>query len=123
MQIFFHFIIFISLSLPLVMGMLLLAKKLLLSKNNTGYLGKIFKCVVYVAHSIISILLMVFLFYRFILDEWLPKPFSTIGGIFFFFYYFVILTFIGGLGAAGGHTGVSPIKIVKEIFQILTEKK
>lgn len=114
--------IFVSLSIPLVMSVLL-AIKWLLSKQNTGYLRKLFKLFLFVIHSIFSILLIVALFYRFILDEWLPKPFSIIGGILFFLYYFVILTVIGGLGAAGGHTGVSPTKIVKNIFQIITDKK
>lgn len=108
----------LALPIPLLISLLYLAKILIDSKRNDKlglFIAKILMCLIFSAISIFLIFVIVNKFVFFINID-LPQFLEMIGLILFLLYYFSFAAIIYGFGMLG-HGGVSPGKIILEIYQ------
>lgn len=107
----------LALPIPLLISLLYLAKILIDSKNNDKFglfMAKILLCLAFSAISIFLIFIIVNKFVFFINIK-VPKFLEIIGLILFLLYYLSFTAIIYGFGMLG-HSGVSPGKIIVEIY-------
>jgi hypothetical protein len=106
--------------MPLIAMILLLLERVL--DNDKNIKNRVLKKTIYCLGIVVSSFLIILMFCRFILDVYLPEPYATIGVVIFLIYYFIVITTLGGIAFAGGHTGISPTRTINSIYLLLKDR-
>ncbi len=112
----------IVLNVPIILLFPYMMKFIIASKKNDN-LGKfIVKLIAVLTGIIIALFLMFIICVRFILVDYeIPKIVSILGMILFPLYFLGISSLVYGLGTLG-HGGVSPGKVLRELYNDLFGK-